>query len=151
LEGIPLKGDFDSSASVLLRSRDQYNNHPAVDANQDDVEAKFAKEEEKSFHIHLPHFLVYFINGLIINPIQWAICKGKGQVCIDCTNGPDGADTKSSTNTFIPGPKEGNTDACQPVFYAMTFMQHIGHLWRLCITFPLADLLQHCDNVDAVF
>ncbi len=149
-EGVPLKGDFDSSASAL-RSRDQYNNHPAVDANQADVEAKFAKEEEKSFHIHLPRFLVYFINGLMINPIQWAVRKGKGRICIDCTNGPDGADTKSSANTFIPGPKDGDNDACPPVFYATAFMRHIRHLWRMRITFPLADVLQHCDDIDAAF
>jgi hypothetical protein len=35
------------------------------------VKKKFAKEEAKSFHIHLPHFLCYFLVGLMLNPIQW--------------------------------------------------------------------------------
>jgi hypothetical protein len=71
-EGVPLKGNFESPFSAL-KSRDAYDNHPAVDSNLVDVEAKFAKEEEKSFHIRLPRFLVYFIPGIILNPIQWAI------------------------------------------------------------------------------
>jgi hypothetical protein len=149
-EGVPLLGIFDSPFSAL-RSRDTYNNHPAVDSNLESVEAKFAKEEEKSFHIHLPRFLVYLIFGLILNPIQWAIRKGKGRICIDCTNGPDGADTTSSANTFIPRPKAGDTDACPPVFYATAFMRHLQHLWRMRITFPIADILQHCDDIDAAF
>ena len=149
-EGVPLKGNFESPFSAL-KSRDAYDNHPAVDSNLVNVEAKFAKEEEKSFHIHLPRFLVYFIPGIILNPIQWAIRKGKGRICIDCTNGPDGADTTSSANTFIPGPKAGDTDACPPVFYATAFMRHLQHLWRMRITFPVADILQHCDDIDAAF
>jgi hypothetical protein len=35
------------------------------------VEEKFAKEEEKSFHVHMPRFLVYFIVGILLNPLQW--------------------------------------------------------------------------------
>jgi hypothetical protein len=149
-EGVPLTGHFDSPSSAL-DARDKYDNHPAVDGNFSDVEAKFAKEEEKSFHIHLPRFLLFFIFGLIINPIQWAVRKGKGRICIDCTNGPDGPDTTSSANTFIPGPKDNDPDACPPVHYATAFFRHLRHLWRFRITFPLADILQHCDDVDAAF
>jgi hypothetical protein len=29
-----------------------------------------AKEEEKSFHIHLLHFICYFIVSLMLNPIS---------------------------------------------------------------------------------
>jgi hypothetical protein len=148
--GVPLKGIFDSPY-IALRDRDQYDNHPAVASNLIHVESKFAKEEEKSFHIHLPRFLVYFIYGLMLNPIQWAVRKGKGRICIDCTNGQNGADTTSSANTFIPRPKDGDLDACPPVHYATAFMRHLQHLWRLRITFPIADILQHCDDIDAAF
>jgi hypothetical protein len=103
-ERVPLTGSFDSPFSAL-RSRDAYNKHPAVDFNlASKVKAKFAKQEEPSFHIHLPPFLVYFMSGLLLNPIQWAVRKGRGRICIDCTYGPDGADTTSSANTFIPSP-----------------------------------------------
>jgi hypothetical protein len=30
-------------------------------------------------------------------------------------------------------------------------MRHLHHLWRLRITFPAADILQHCDGIDAAF
>ncbi len=149
-EGAPLKSSF-TSPSQDLEARDHYDNHPAVAGNFSNVEAKFAKEEEKSYHIHLPRFLLYFIFGIIINPIQWAVRKGKGRICIDCTNGPDGADTLSSANTFIPSPKDDDPDACPPVHYASAFLRHLRHLWRFRLTFPIADILQHCDDVDAAF
>jgi hypothetical protein len=61
MEGVPLKGQLDSP-SHALEARDHYDNHPAVASNFSDVEAKFAKEEEKSFHIHLPRFLMLIYN-----------------------------------------------------------------------------------------
>jgi hypothetical protein len=149
-EGVPLKGIFLSPAPAL-QARNAYNNHPAVVKNADAVEAKFAKEEEKSFHLHFPRSFLFFIFGLMLNPIQWAVRKGKGRICIDCTNGPDGADTNSSANTFIPGPKANDADACPPVYYATALHRHLRQLWRTRITFPIADILQHCDDIDAAF
>jgi hypothetical protein len=55
-EGIPLEGHFTTPASDIPASN-MYDNHPAVNANHANVEAKFVKEEAKSFHIHLPCFL----------------------------------------------------------------------------------------------
>jgi hypothetical protein len=46
----------------------------------------------------------------MINPIQWAVHEGNGHICIICTNGPDGADTNRSANTYIPGPKDNDAD-----------------------------------------
>jgi hypothetical protein len=68
-KGVPLTGRFDSPSHALA-TRDHYDKHPAVVDNSLDVEAKFVKEEEKSFHIHLPRFLLYFIVGLIIDPMS---------------------------------------------------------------------------------
>jgi hypothetical protein len=123
-------GSYDSPLSTLC-SWDAYDNHPVVDSNLEQVEAQFAKEEEKSFHIHLPRFLFSFIPGLKLNPIQWALWKGKGCICIDCTNDPDGADTTSSANMFIPKPKAGDLDACPPVHCATAFVHHLQHLWHM--------------------
>jgi hypothetical protein len=68
---VPLQGHFVSPSSAIA-AQDHYDNHPAVKENHDAIKAKFVKEEEKSFHIQLPQFLLYLIVGLIINPIQWA-------------------------------------------------------------------------------
>jgi hypothetical protein len=88
---------------------------------------------------------MYFIPGLLLNPIWWAIWKGgKGQICINCANGPDSADIMSSANTFIPRPKAGDLDACLPVYYACLSC-------ATSITFPIANILQHWDDIDAVF
>ncbi len=38
-----------------------YSNHSVIDTHFAAVEEKFAKEEHKSYHIHLPWFLAYFI------------------------------------------------------------------------------------------
>ena len=149
-EGVPLKGHF-ISPSAELPSRNRYDNHPAVQENYEAVEKKFAKEEEKSFHIHLPRFLTHFIMGLMLNLLQWAWQKGKGRICVDCTNGPDGPDTLGSANTHIPKPSVDNVEECPPVYYMTAFLRFIINIWRLRITHPRKDVLLHADDVDAAF
>jgi hypothetical protein len=146
-EGVPLEGHFTTPASEIP-ARDMYDNHPAVNANHASVEAKFVKEEAKSFHIHLPRFLIYFLPGLILAPLQWAIRKGKGRICVDCTNGPD---IEGSANTSIPKPSADNADECPPVFYQHSLARHIRRLWRTRITHPTEEILQHCDDIEAAF
>jgi hypothetical protein len=87
----------------------------------------------------------------MINPIQWAVRKGKGHICINCANGPNGPGTNSSTNTYIPRPKDNDMDLCPLVYCATAFLRHLQHLWQTPIKFLLADILQHCDNIDATF
>ena len=52
-EGVPLTVDF-VSHPVELEARVRYDNHSKINDNRDDVEAKFAAEEEKFFYIILP-------------------------------------------------------------------------------------------------
>jgi hypothetical protein len=78
-KGVPLRGNFTTPA-LQISSRNLYNNHPAVELNSASVEAKFVKEEQKLFHIHLPRFLISFLPGLVLAPLQWATRK-KGQCC----------------------------------------------------------------------
>jgi hypothetical protein len=70
---------------------------------------------------------------------------------VDCTNGPAGQDGPGSANASIPKPKDGFLDECPPVYYQTAFFRHLRYLWRARATFPLTDLLQHCDNIDAAF
>jgi hypothetical protein len=149
-KGVPLKGSFYSPFSAL-QSPDAYDNHLAVNSNLASIKAESAKEEEKLFHIHLPRFLVYFNSGLLLNLIQWAVWKGKGCICIYRANGPDGADIRSSTNTFIQSPLAGDSDTYPQVYSATAFMRHLEHLWGMRITFTIADILQHCDDNNAAF
>jgi hypothetical protein len=121
-KGVPIKGIFTTPSTEIL-TRDAYNNHPAVNQNSAKVKEKFVKEEEKSFHIHLPRFLIRFIPGLVLTPLQWAMRKGKGRICVDCTNGPNEA---GSANTGIPTPYDvANADECPPVFYQHSFARHL--------------------------
>ncbi len=120
-EGVPLAGNYTTPATKIP-ARDTYDNHPAIRENHASVEAKFVREEEKSFHIHLPRFVSYFIPGLILAPLQWAIRKGKGRICVDCSNGPT---PDGSVNTSIPKPSAANADECPPVFYQHAFTRHL--------------------------
>jgi hypothetical protein len=97
-EGVPLVANYTSSFQEV-HLRDCYNNHPAVAAQSDTVEQKFAGEEEKSFHLHFPRFLLHFISGLLLNPLQWVVRKGKGRICVDCTNGPNPDGSPNSFNS----------------------------------------------------
>lgn len=94
-QGVPLAGRFISNMSDI-HERNHYNNHPAVLDHADNVAQKFAKEEAKSFHIHLPRIFIYYIAGVLINPLQWAMRKGKGRICVDCTHARNPAGSPNS-------------------------------------------------------
>jgi hypothetical protein len=96
---VPLHGHFTCPTTEIIPIRDAFDNHPAVQKNHAAVEKKFAKEEEKLFHIHLPRFLVHFIPGLLIKPLQWEFDKRKGHICVDCTNGAIGPENPGYANT----------------------------------------------------
>jgi hypothetical protein len=149
-QGVPLKGHFKCPQAEIPK-RDRYNNHPAIDLNFAAVDEKFAKEEEKSFHVHIPRFLVYFLPGLLINPLQWEWDKGKGRICVDGTGGPDGPDTQGSCNTSIPKPSVHNPDECPPVYYSTALMRFFVAIWRLRITFPQKDIILHADDLNSAF
>jgi hypothetical protein len=149
-QGAPLAGHF-VCPQAEITPRNLYDNHPAVKLNLDEVEAKFAKEEATSFHIHLPRFLIYFIVGLLLNPLQWEWDKGKGRICVDGTHGPEGSDTPGSCNTHIPKPSVENPDECPPVYYSTALMRFLVAVWRLRITYPCIDILLHADDVKSAF
>ena len=145
--GVPLTGSFISHPPEL-EARLAYDNHSKINENSAAVEAKFAAEEEKSFHILLPKFFVSFILGLFLNPLQWATRKGKGRICVDCTNGPSAL---GSPNHSIPKPSPANADACPPVYYATSFTRFLIRLWSMRQAAPLQDILLHCDDLEAAF
>ena len=147
-EGVPLEGNY-VSPRAQIPHRDHYDNHPAITENAEAVEAKFAAEEEKTFHIHLPRFLIWFIYGLFLAPLQWAVRKGKGRICVDCTK--SGADEIGSINTYIGKPGIASADECPPVYYGDAFMRFLIVVWRMRLTAPLRDILLHCDDIDAAF
>jgi hypothetical protein len=145
-QGAPLKGHF-VCPQAEIHAWNVYDNHPGVKQNEEEVEENFAKEEATSFHIHVPRFLVYFIVGLLLNPLQWERDKGKGRICVDGTHGPDGSDTPGSCNTHIPKPSVENLDECPPVYYSTALMQFLVAIWRLRITYPFMDILLHADDL----
>ena len=73
-----LSKELTSASKSEMCARNQYNNHPVVTQNVPAVMRKFAAEEEKTFHLHLPRSFVFFIEGLMLNPLQWVVRKGKG-------------------------------------------------------------------------
>ena len=149
-QGVPLQGTFFSPKSEM-RARNQYNNHPAVTQNVPAVMQKFAAEEEKTFHLHLPCSFVFFIEGLMLNPLQWVVRKGKGRICVDCTNASRGVNSPGSPNTWIPSPSAEHPDECPPVYYGDAFQRFICQIWHLRITYPQVPLHQHVDDIDSAF
>ena len=168
-EGVPLRGQF-TTPMTATGLRNSYDNHPAVDDNLDKVEKKFAKEEWRSYHLHYLRFVYEFIPGLVINPIQWVFDKGKGRICIDCSNGPD---PLGSINRYIPSPKEvkaamehaktATEDAqaakaaenleleCPQVFYQYAFQRFLRRILQMRITRPNEPIMVHADDIEAAF
>jgi hypothetical protein len=71
MEGAPLEGNYVSQRAQIPHLDHYKDHHPAITENA--VEAKFAAEE-KTFHMHLPHFLLWYIYGLFLAPLQWGLC-----------------------------------------------------------------------------
>jgi hypothetical protein len=147
-EGAPLVGNY-TSPIAQIEIRNDYDNHPAIAANTADVEAKFAAEAEKTFHIHFQRFLIYFVYGLFLAPLQWAMRKGKGRICVDCTK--VGVDEIGSINTYIGKPGIAPADECPPVYYGDALIRFLKMLWRMRLSKPFLDILLHCDDIDAAF
>jgi hypothetical protein len=63
------------------------------------------------------------------------IDKGKGRICVNCTNGVNGPDNDGSANTHIPKSSPDNPDECPPVYYATALMRFFTFIWCLRITF----------------
>ena len=144
-EAAPLMAQYTTpmTATVL---RNDYNNHPAVMDNSEEVEAKFAKEEWKSFHVHYQRFVFEFIPGLTSNPIQWVFDKGKGRICIDCTNGP--GDKMGSIDTKV---ENHQLQQCPPVHYQFAFRRLLWRILRMRLSQPSGPILVHADDIEAAF
>ena len=146
-EGVPLRGNFDTPMHVSCL-RDTYNNHPAVTANTAPVSQKFAKEEWKGYHVHFLRFLSPYLYGIILNPLQWVFDKGKGRICVDCTNGPD---PRGAANTYIPKPSLDNKEECPPVYYQSALRRLLRRILQMRISSPEEPILVHADDIEAAF
>lgn len=56
-----------------------------------------------------------------------------------------------SINTYISKPGVADPGECPPVFYGTAFDRFLIWLWRMRLTRPLEDILQHCDDIEAAF
>jgi len=146
-EGVPLVSDFVSNPADVIR-RNEYDNHSMIAEHGAEVERKLAAEEEKSFHLPFPRFLVYFIPGIIVSPLLWVEKLGKGRICVDCTGGPV---PDVAPNSFIPSPSMERADECPPCYYGSAWDRFLDRLWRLRLTSPDQDILLHCDDIDSAF
>ena len=131
-----------------LQARVAYDNHSKINDNRDAVEIKSAAKDEKSFHILLRKFFVFFILGLFLNPLQWGMRKGKGRICVNCTNGPSAI---GSPNHSTPNPSPANADACPSVHYVNSFTRFLLLIWSTRQAKPFLDILLHCDDLEAAF
>jgi hypothetical protein len=146
-EGVPLRGHYDTPMKTSCL-REEYDNHPAVNENKEQVSKKFAKEEWKGYHVHFLRFLHGYIYGLILNPLQWVFDKGKGRICVDCTNGPD---PRGAANTYIPKPSLENEEECPPVYYQTALHRLLKRILQMRISRPDEPILVHADDIEAAF
>ena len=149
-EGAPLAGHFECKFADMVQ-RERYDNHPPLTGQADPVRAKLAKEEEKSFHLLLPRFFVFFIFGLFINPLTWVMRNGKGRLCVDSSSSISEEDTAAANDQIPRAGAEGRDNECPAVHLASAFMRHATRIWRLRIAHPKDDILQFKDDIDAAF
>lgn len=122
----------------------KYNIHPAINTNRP-LRRKIYNRGGESFHLPLPKFLVYFITGIFLSLLQWAIHRGKGRICVDCSNGPDPV---AYLNTHIPKLSVNNADKCPPVYNATLLVVSCVWLWQMRTSCPEKDILLHCNDIN---
>lgn len=149
-QGVPLEGRYSSDRAEVQR-RLQYDNHAPLNAVLPDVRRQFAKEEARSFHIALPRFIAYFIDGLMVAPLSWVIRKGKGRLVVDASVRLHLDDT-GAVNDNIPRPGEPGRERENPaVYFGRALLRHLIAVWRLRQDHPTEDILQHTDDIDSAF
>jgi hypothetical protein len=148
-DGVPLRGHFECPLYSTQR-RLLYDNHPPLKAVENEVRAKFEKEEQKCYHLLLPRFLAWFVFGLFISPISWVWKRNKGRIVIDSSTklGPsdDGA-----PNAQIPAPSNENYRDNPPVHYQSAWTRYLVHIYKLRTNWPLDEILMHIDDIEAAF
>ncbi|CAJ1969422.1 unnamed protein product [Cylindrotheca closterium] len=85
------------------------------------------------------------------NHPAWVFDTGKGQICIDCSNGPN---SLGSINLYIPSPKDaipGEEDECPAVYYQYAFDRFLRRILRMRITRPNDPIMVHADDIEAAF
>jgi hypothetical protein len=75
-DGSPKKGTFTLNFGHA-RQRVQYNNHKGMHNHIDIMTEKFAKEEEKSYHLCFPRYFLYFIPIIMIALLSLIMQKQK--------------------------------------------------------------------------
>jgi hypothetical protein len=65
MDGAPMKCTFTSSYEHA-RQLAQYDNRKGIHEHIDIMTKKFAKKEEKSYHLCFPHSFLYFIPGIVV-------------------------------------------------------------------------------------
>jgi hypothetical protein len=149
-QGVPLAGIFECSLSSTWR-RERYDNHPPLAEEYEAVREKLRSEEHNSFYVMVPRFLVFFIFGLHLSPLNFVWRKGKGRACVDNTTILGGNDD-GAPNASIPAPGTvGRDDECPAVHYATAFQRHLSWIWNLRISHPTDDILQFGDDIHAAF
>ncbi len=147
---VPLACDhhcsFESVSQLNL-----YDNQPDLEKVTDEVRARFAKEEAQSFHIAFPRFIWRFIVGLNLAALVWAICKLKGQLCVNPSSTFSSVDD-GAANARIPKPgTTSREDECPPIFYSNALTCHLTWIWRLQLMWPSEDIIQYVDGIQAAF
>ena len=148
--GVPLAGHY-TSRYIHAAKRVDYDNHGPLKEKEADVRVKFGKEEVNSFHLPLPKFLAYFINGLMISPLSWVIQKGKGRIIVDSSTNLSPGDTGAPNDKIPKAGTAGKERENPQIFYGTAIRRHLENLWNLRLDHPYEDILQHSDDIDAAF
>jgi hypothetical protein len=101
-EGAPTKGTFTSNFGHM-RQRAQYDNHKGMQDHIDIMMDKFAKEEEKSYHLCFPCLFLYFIPSIMVALLSLIMQKQMFRIIVDPINAFFKGDM-GNANAHMPKP-----------------------------------------------
>jgi hypothetical protein len=147
-EGAPKKGTSTFNFEHACK-RAQYDNHKGMHNHIDVMMEKFAKKEEKPYHLCFPCSFLYFIPGITIALLSLILQKQNFWIIVDPKNAIFDGNTG---NTNAQMPKPGVDRQRNPAVYDdKALLRHWVYIWRLRQWYPDRDLLLYKDNINATF
>lgn len=81
-EGTPLQGHFKFRRDDVYR-HNTYNNHRPAHENSAKIISRLWEEEQKIFHLVVPHWMWHFIEGIHLLTTNMVCCKNKYRQVVD--------------------------------------------------------------------
>ena len=150
-EQVPFHASFRCRREDVL-GRNLYNNHRASDPHLADILKKTAVDVQKSYAIALPRWILYFLPGLFLAALGYAIRELKGKIKGRQVNDPSAHVTgPSDTGALNDHIHKSDPIAMPKVHYQSALQRLWTRVYNLRVAHPDEDIIVYKDDLVSAF